>query len=190
MKILLSLTLQSFTSPRTHPLSSLSRRPRPVSRNPTAYGLDNALWRLAALAAAIFSGSARYRTLVFPHAGPRPEAFGTRFAAIRQAMAARLDDPRRPAGEHHEHSGRPQSALQGETMFCEFLSGKGAHHQHQRGSAEGAAWPCSRLLPALPARGRSPWNNKHGVVKQHSVLILRSANLGHSPARVLATTDS
>ena len=160
VKILPSLTLQSFTSPRTHPLSSLSRRPRPVSRNPTAYGLDNALWRLAALAAAIFLGQRSvtllHRTLVFPHAGPRPEAFGTRFAAIRQAMAARVDDPRRPAGEHHEHSGRPQSALQGETMFCECLSGKDAHHQHQRGSAEGAAWPCSRLLPSSTCAA-CPW---------------------------------
>ena len=43
---------------------------------------------------------------------------------------------------------------------------KGAHHQHQRGSAGGGgvrarkppkgAWPCSRLLLALPARERSP----------------------------------
>ena len=63
-----------------------------------------------------------------------------------------------PAGEHHEQ-GRPQPALQREAMFCQFfLNGlrkppKGAHPQHQRGSAEGG---CVALLQASPCAAR-PW---------------------------------
>ena len=66
-----------------------------------------------------------------------------------------VDDTRRPAGEHHEHSGRLQSALRREAMFCQFLSGlrkpQGAHHQHQRGSAEGG---CVALLQASTCAAR------------------------------------
>ena len=115
-------------------------------------------------------------------ARPRPEASRNAhaFRSHSQAMAgfgAAVDDPRRPAGEHHEHSGararnRPCGARR---CFANFLSApKGAHHQHQRGSAEGgcvlhggptraerarggsAEGGCVALLPALPARGRCP----------------------------------
>ena len=66
--------------------------------------------------------------------------------------------PRRPAGEHHEHSGarnRPCGARRG---IASFLSGlpkpsKDAHHQHQRGSAEGG---CVALLQVSTCAAR-PW---------------------------------
>ena len=54
---------------------------------------------------------------------------------------APVEDSSRPAGEHHEHSGRRQPALQPEAMFCDSLNwalkpAQGAHHLHQRGSAD------------------------------------------------------
>ena len=94
-------------------------------------------------------------------AGRQPETHGTaasksrggntRFAAIRQAMAGFG----RPAGEHHEHSGRPQPALQYEAMFCQFLSGlpkpaKAAHRHHQRGSPEGGCVAQASTCVARP----------------------------------------
>ena len=44
------------------------------------------------------------------------------------------------SGEHHEHSGRPQPALQHVLPIFEWVAEagkKGLHHQHQRGSVQG-----------------------------------------------------
>ena len=54
-------------------------------------------------------------------------------------FGAAVDNARRPAGEHHGARNRPCGARR---CFANFLSGlwkppRGAHHQHQRGSAEG-----------------------------------------------------
>ena len=105
---------------------------------------------------------------------------GTRtgFVAIPQAMAGfgpAEDDPTNPAGEHHEHSGRRQPALRREAMFCQFFEWVSEAPKEHTSSASAAfggggvrarkppknAWPCSRLLPALPVdaapRGSIGW---------------------------------
>ena len=70
-------------------------------------------------------------------------------------FGAPVDDPTTPAGEHHEHSGRLQPALaRGDVLpiFEWVAPAKGAHHQHQRGSADGG---CAALLPASTCAARS-----------------------------------
>ena len=79
------------------------------------------------------------------------------FAAITQAMAgfgATADDPRRPAGEHHEHSGfrnQPGDVL----PICEWVAEapKGRASSASAGSAEGG---CVALLQASTCAAR-PW---------------------------------
>ena len=65
-------------------------------------------------------------------------------------MGAALDDPRRPGGEHHEHSGHPQPALQREGDTLLEKPGESAHHRYQRGSAEGGLR--GRLAPGFYLR--------------------------------------
>ena len=65
--------------------------------------------------------------------------------------------PKRPAGEHHEHSGARNRPCGARRCFANFLNGlrkppKGAHHQHQRGSAEGGCV----LGSSQRARGLAP----------------------------------
>ena len=106
-----------------------------------------------------------HRTLVFPlgRVGPRPEA--PRYAhAFRShspgygGFRGRRGRPRRPAGEHHEHSGACNRPCDARRCFANFLSGlrkppKGAHHRHQRSSAEGG---CTALLQT-PTCAARPW---------------------------------
>ena len=70
-------------------------------------------------------------------------------------MGAALDDPRRPGGEHHEHSGHPQPALQREGDTLLEKPGESAHHQHQRGSAEGGC--VAALLQASTCASCAAW---------------------------------
>ena len=102
---------------------------------------------------------------------PRGTSPGTRTRFAR--FGAPVDDPRKPAGEH-EHSGRPQPALQREAMFSQFLGelrklANAAHHQHQRGSAEG--W-CVALLQASTCAAR-PWATPLEYVQDLETYITR-----------------
>ena len=78
-----------------------------------------------------------------------------------------VDDPKRPAGEHHERSGRPQPALQREAMFCQFLKRlrKPSEAQKGRASSPSAGFGAGGVRGLAPgfylrcppvARGRSP----------------------------------
>ena len=116
----------------------------------------------------VFALTLLHRTLVFPlgRAGPRPEASQSAhvFRNHSRAMAgfgAAVDDPRKPAGEHHEHSGARNRPCGARRCFANLRVGFGspqrAHHQHQRGVRwRGAAWACSRLLPAAAPRINRP----------------------------------
>ena len=90
-----------------------------------------------------------HRTLIFPLGrAASPGGLSERarvsqpFCRLWRVSGPPWTTPRRPAGEHHEHSGARNRLCGARRGIASFLSKlrkppKGAHHQHQRGPAEG-----------------------------------------------------
>ena len=86
-----------------------------------------------------------------------------------------------PADEHHEHSGRPQPALQREAMFCHFLSGLRKPPWARIISISGFGGPQRARIIIISGVRRTPKGVHHQHQRGLLCIYLRCPPVGAAP---------